>query len=77
VLITLTTDPVNQTVILTVCDNGSGIHQDNRGLQRGIGLIGMRERAQALQGNLQIHSSPQQGTQIIFTIPLFNNNLNN
>jgi len=69
VLITLVRKPIEQTVTLTVQDNGDGISPVNVNPQQGIGLIGMRERAQALQGDLQIHSSCQQGTQIIFTIP--------
>jgi signal transduction histidine kinase len=36
---------------------------------RGLGLIGMRERAQALGGTLEIRSAPNQGTELCVVIP--------
>jgi signal transduction histidine kinase len=38
--------------------------------ERGLGLIGIRERLTAVGGALQIHSSPQRGTELLFSIPL-------
>lgn len=37
---------------------------------RGLGLIGMRERAEALGGSLEIRSAPDQGTELCVVIPL-------
>ena len=37
---------------------------------RGFGMIGMRERVQELGGNLQVHTSPDHGTQILIDLPL-------
>ena len=49
---------------LTIEDNGRGFDYDS-GCQEGcFGLIGMRERAMAANGALQIRSRPNQGTQI-------------
>lgn len=41
-----------------------------RGLGRGLGLTGMRERAILLNGRLEIHSAPGQGTRVEIAIPL-------
>jgi len=56
-----------EAVVLCVQDNGEGLlfNPDRRGL----GLIGMRERAQALGGQLLVKSSIGEGVKIVFTIP--------
>lgn len=38
--------------------------------ERGIGLVGMRERAEALGGTLQIRSTPGRGTELVVSISL-------
>lgn len=38
--------------------------------ERGLGIIGIRERLTAVGGALQIHSSPQRGTEMLVSIPL-------
>lgn len=38
--------------------------------ERGIGLVGMAERAEALGGRLEITSTPGRGTDLVVTIPL-------
>lgn len=54
-------------------DNGSGFNvreiQGRKG-QRGIGLIAIRERLNALGGALQINSSSQRGTELSITIAM-------
>jgi signal transduction histidine kinase len=47
---------------LWVCDDGHGF--DPTGKTSGIGLIGMRERMRAVQGDFQIISAPDAGTEI-------------
>ena len=42
---------------------------DRKG-ERGLGLIGMRERVNALSGQLTIESAPGRGTELRITIPL-------
>jgi CheY-like chemotaxis protein len=37
----------------------------------GVGIQGMRERLRQLQGKLEIFSEPNQGTQVVATLPLF------
>ncbi len=56
---------------LTITDNGIGFDPliiQKPGKRRGLGLIGMRERAKTLNGNLQIESSPGKGTQVSIEI---------
>ncbi len=43
-------------LVLTIHDNGRGFDAQNR--PAGFGLIGMRERASAIDGTLDIHSTP-------------------
>ncbi|UGB37266.1 sensor histidine kinase [Frateuria soli] len=50
---------------LTVMDNGRG-----GVLEEGNGLTGMRERARALGGRLQIHSQQGRGTRLRIVVPL-------
>lgn len=54
-------------------DDGKGFdvraHEARRG-QQGLGLIGMRERLNALGGTLQVHSEPERGTSLLVTIPV-------
>lgn len=42
--------------------------------QHGLGLIGMRERLQAVQGTLQIESLPGRGTTLAISVPLEESN---
>lgn len=62
-----------QDVVLVVEDNGAGfvpnkkVRGTNRG--RGLGLIGMRERAALLGGVVEIESSRGKGTTVIARVP--------
>jgi signal transduction histidine kinase len=52
---------------LTVEDDGRGMDVDKP--VRGLGLIGMRERVEALHGSLSITSTPGEGTAIDVLVP--------
>jgi two-component system NarL family sensor kinase len=56
-----------RTLRLEVSDNGRGFNTRVR--STGFGLLGMRERAQALGGRLRIVSRPSAGTRVMLTIP--------
>ena len=62
------------TIIATVHDNGrgfdAGMHRDTYPQQRGLGLLGIRERAALLGGTFDIQSSPGQGTRLTVEIPI-------
>ena len=56
---------------LTVSDDGQGFDTSRPPpSEGGFGLVGMRERATHLKGELSVCSAPGQGAQIILTIPL-------
>jgi two-component system, NarL family, sensor histidine kinase UhpB len=53
---------------IEVADNGGGF--DTRSASEGIGIIGMRERVDALGGSIQVHSQPGEGTTVDIALPL-------
>jgi PAS domain S-box-containing protein len=55
-------------VRLLVCDDGSGFDPARK--TSGIGLVGMRERMRAIQGDFQIISATQGGTEVQATVAL-------
>ena len=54
---------------VTVNDNGKGFDYQAITRRKTFGLLGMRERAIALGGIVNVYSVPQQGTQIYFVVP--------
>ena len=60
-------------LLLIVEDNGKGFdfsRQNATATPSGMGLLGMRERAQILGGSLEIESSPKKGTAVYFRASL-------
>jgi len=64
----------DQCVTMTIEDNGQGfdVNDLGRGNGRHFGLNIMRERAESLNGQLEIDSAPAEGTRVIATVPLEN-----
>jgi PAS domain S-box-containing protein len=64
----------NGQLCLTISDNGSGFDAERylNGVSSAsaLGLRGMRERALAVRGHVEIISSPAKGTQIVVRVPL-------
>ena len=60
-------------VQLTIKDNGVGISICNVDQGKHFGLLGMRERTQALRGRFSIDSIPEQGATVSVAIPKGNN----
>ncbi|MBY0572799.1 MAG: PAS domain-containing sensor histidine kinase [Undibacterium sp.] len=54
---------------LQIKDDGSGIEEGAMNKSRSFGLIGMRERIRALNGELAVKSAPGTGTEIQISIP--------
>ena len=59
-------------IIVSVEDNGTGFDVNNVKLSgdNGLGLVGLRERTQALNGKFSIKSRKGEGTRIVVTIPV-------
>jgi PAS domain S-box-containing protein len=61
-------------MFLSIQDNGVGFEppEDWLGLVRQghLGLVGIRERAEAVGGSIKINSAPNQGTNIFVTVPI-------
>ncbi len=60
----------DNSVILFVQDNGVGIETTSIADTRSFGLIGMRERARYLGGDVSVEPGPDGGTRVIATIPI-------
>jgi PAS domain S-box-containing protein len=60
-------------LILSVIDDGVGMSLSKVSDESGIGLLGMRERALAVGGNLRISSQSNRGTRLVASIPLNTN----
>jgi two-component system, NarL family, sensor histidine kinase UhpB len=72
--VTITLKEEIDRVYARITDDGDGFDYHallvTPGQERGLGLAGMNERAVLLDGTLNIHSTPGQGTVIEVTIPL-------
>jgi signal transduction histidine kinase len=59
------------TLRASVDDDGAGVNAiDRTSVARGLGVLGMRERAQSLSGSLTIERRPEGGTRLAVVIPL-------
>ncbi len=57
-------------LVLEVADDGCGIGEAEAAAPGALGLLGMRERAELLGGELRIHGTPDRGTTLTASIPL-------
>jgi signal transduction histidine kinase len=60
---------VKGNIVLEVQDNGRGITEAERNDRRSVGLLGMRERAHLLGGEVRITGVPGRGTRVFVSIP--------
>jgi glucose-6-phosphate-specific signal transduction histidine kinase len=58
---------------ISVADNGKGLGERNQSDSERFGLMGMRERVQALRGDFELQSQPGSGLTVIATIPVHEN----
>jgi signal transduction histidine kinase len=56
--------------VLEIADNGRGITEREMANPKSLGLLGMRERALLLGGEVSVQGIPGQGTTITVTIPI-------
>jgi signal transduction histidine kinase len=57
-------------LLLQVCDDGKGFDPDNVGDKKSLGLLGIKERAEMLNGEYHLSSAPMKGTKLTVKIPL-------
>jgi signal transduction histidine kinase len=57
-------------LILMVQDNGRGISEEEIANTRSIGLVGMRERAMLIGGEITLQGAPGKGTRMTLRVPL-------
>jgi signal transduction histidine kinase len=55
-------------VKMSISDNGKGFEMTEE--TKTLGLLGMKERAIMIGGELEIRSAPGQGTSIFVTVPV-------
>lgn len=67
VTVELGLDPQSAVLRLTLQDDGGGV--DIKEIRRGLGLLGMRERIEALGGFLGIETQPGQGFRLNASVP--------
>jgi PAS domain S-box-containing protein len=56
-------------LIMEVEDNGKGLPKSEKSARNSIGILGMRERARQLGGELKMTSSPGKGTKVAIILP--------
>ncbi len=58
----------SNSIRLAISDNGKGF--DAIAMDRGLGLVGIRERVGLLNGSFNLKTAPGAGTQLLIEIPL-------
>jgi two-component system sensor histidine kinase UhpB len=58
-----------EALTLSVRDDGAGFDMSGLGAQQGCGIEGMRERANLVEGRLEIRSGRSQGTRVVLSVP--------
>ena len=67
VVAVLETSPTD--ICFSIADNGKGFDMRTNGERKTLGLLGMKERALMIGGDLEIVSEPGQGTKVNIKIP--------
>ncbi len=68
--------PRGEQLILMIEDNGVGFDPEAARQSKRLGLFGIRERAEAIGGELVIESAPGKGTTILVEVPYGSPNIN-
>jgi signal transduction histidine kinase len=56
--------------VLTISDNGQGIREDEATGENSMGILGMRERAHLINGEIEINGVAGEGTVIQVRVPM-------
>jgi PAS domain S-box-containing protein len=69
--VNISLEPRNGDVVLIIEDNGIGFEPDEQiSVEKGMGLVGMSERAALIGGKLEIESTKSAGTTIYVSVPV-------
>jgi PAS domain S-box-containing protein len=68
--VTVKLDEGPDSLTLCIQDNGRGISEEEMQAAKSFGLLGMRERVYLLEGEIDLHGAPGQGTTVTVRIPL-------
>jgi len=60
---------INNSIILTIEDDGKGFDTGMAETKKRFGLLGMKERVNSLKGKFDLVSSPGKGTKIVISLP--------
>jgi signal transduction histidine kinase len=63
-LVQMILTPADDTVTLSIADNGQGFDTTHEG-RLGVGLLSMQERMKSLGGDVRVESAPGKGTRIV------------
>lgn len=61
---------VDSHLVMKVKDNGRGISAEELASTRSLGLVGMRERAALIGGEITLQGAPGQGTTVLLSVPV-------
>jgi len=71
------TKGIDDRLVMDIKDNGVGLPDNYLDKSQSLGILGMKERALALKGSLEISSALEGGTSVLVCIPLNNKTKNN
>ncbi|MHA4844109.1 PAS domain-containing sensor histidine kinase [Flavitalea antarctica] len=57
-------------LLLQVQDDGKGFHPNNHGENKSLGLLGIKERIEMLNGEYHLSGEPMKGTRLTVSVPL-------
>ena len=63
-------DQEDSHLVMAVSDNGRGISEEEMANTRSLGIVGMRERAMLVGGELTLRGAPGHGTTVTLRVPL-------
>jgi signal transduction histidine kinase len=67
--VSMSIEEKNETIYLSVADNGAGFDRSDLRKIEGLGLASMRERVDLIRGALTIETGPGEGTKIRVVVP--------
>ncbi len=65
----VTLSALDSQLVLSIEDDGTGIRKERRRHSTSIGIIGMRERCEAIGGEFQIENIDGGGTRVLCMVP--------